>query len=319
MLENFLGEETFNTGVTTYLNEFAYNNAETSDFFRILQSQTKVSINITSIMDTWTRQMGYPVVNVTKNNEKNYTLTQKRFLADPEAIYDPSESDYSYKWTIPITYVTDKNSESTLIWFDKNADKLEIKLNEPVEWIKFNCDQIGYYRINYNVQEWESFVDVLQWHHKRLSISDRTNLIEDAFSLAQASELDYTIAMKMTSYLGNEHSSVPWRVAAANLLAIDDLLLSTNVSSKFREYVRKLVEIPYHDVTWKVDNFEDHDTLRLRGTILNLACAVGHSECLDEAGVMFKSWIEDPRDARPHPDIRSFIYKYGTQLIFFSF
>lgn len=310
MLDNFIGSEIFLAGVTTYLNEFAYSNAKTSDLFKILQSTASNSINITAIMDTWTRQMGFPVVNARKNGS-TITLTQKRFLLDSEAKFDPTESDYEYKWTIPITYVTDKNSTPTLIWFDKDAKQLEIKLNEPVEWIKFNHKQIGYYRVNYDAKEWENLMDVLRWHHKRLSVSDRTNLIEDAFSLAQASELDYTIAMNMTSYLGQEHSAIPWQVAASKLLTLDALLASSSISSKFREYVRNLVEIPYHDVTWKVDEFEDHDTLRLRRSILNLACSVGHNECLEEAGAIFKTWLDDPKDVRPHPDVREFIYKYG--------
>ncbi|KAK0091458.1 hypothetical protein PV326_003204 [Microctonus aethiopoides] len=310
MLDNFIGSDIFIAGVTTYLNQYAYRNAETADLFNILQSTVSKSINITAIMDTWTRQMGFPVVSV-KRNGSNFTLTQKRFLLDPEAQYDASESEYGYKWIIPITYVTEKNSTPTLIWFDKDATKLEIKLNEPVDWIKFNHNQVGYYRVNYDSHEWENLLDVLKWHHKRLTISDRTSLIEDAFSLAQSSEIDYSVAMNITSYLAREHDSLPWQVAASKLLTIDALLLSSSISSKYRDYVRKLVEIPYHDVTWRVDNFEDHDTLILRRVILNLACAIGHNECLDDAGAIFTSWINDPNDIRPPADIRSFIYKYG--------
>ncbi|XP_074105010.1 glutamyl aminopeptidase isoform X1 [Cotesia typhae] len=310
MLDNFIGTEAFDAGITKYLNQHAYNNAETADLFKILQESTKSNINITAIMDTWTRQMGFPVVNVVKTG-LNITLTQKRFLLDPEATCDPQESDYGYKWTIPITYVTSKNDTPTLVWFDKDSLKLTIKLSEPVEWIKFNYKQIGYYRINYDKQSWENLYDVLRWHHKRLSISDRTNLIEDAFSLAQASELDYSVALDMTSYLTKERNAVPWDVASSILLTIDKLLFSTSISSKFRDYVRNLVEIPYHDVTWQVDNIEDHDMLTLRRIILNLACNVEHVECLDEAGVIFKNWIDDPNDIRPHPDIRGFVYKYG--------
>ncbi|XP_034934973.1 glutamyl aminopeptidase isoform X2 [Chelonus insularis] len=310
MLENFITPEIFIAGVTKYLNQFAYQNAETSDLFNILQQSIKSNINITAIMDTWTRQMGLPVVSVEKN-EMTYILKQKRFLIDPEAKFNPTESDYGYKWTIPITYITDKSLTPTLVWFDKDMTSLEIKLNEPVEWIKFNHNQVGYYRVNYSQQEWENLLDVLKWHHKRLTISDRTSLIEDAFSLAEASQLDYTIAMNITSYLGQERSAVPWRVAEAKLLAIDSLLASTSISPKFREYVRSIVEIPYHDVTWQVDNFEDHDTLSLRTSILNLACAVGHTECLDEVGIIFKRWVDDFHDERPHPDIRSLVYKYG--------
>ena len=37
-----------------------------------------------------------------------------------------------------------------------------INLNEPIEWIKFNCDQIGYYRVNYSREEWATLFNVLQ-------------------------------------------------------------------------------------------------------------------------------------------------------------
>lgn len=50
---------------------------------------------------------------------------------------------------------------------------------------------------------------------------------------------------------------------------------------------------------------------RLRPTVLELACTVGHTECLDEAGEIFKKWIRDSNDTRPHPDIRQLIYYYG--------
>lgn len=95
MLDNFVGSDIFYAGITTYLNQYAYQNAETSNLFSILQDAVGSSLDITPIMDTWTRQMGFPVVNVAKDGNV-YTLTQKRFLADPKAVYDPAESKYGY-------------------------------------------------------------------------------------------------------------------------------------------------------------------------------------------------------------------------------
>lgn len=120
MLENFVGPDVFYRGVTKYLKKFAYENAETADLFNILQDTLGQHININAIMDTWTRQMGFPVVNVTKH-KFTYTLEQKRFLANRNSTFDPSESKFGYKWTIPITYVTSENSTPTLVWFDKDA------------------------------------------------------------------------------------------------------------------------------------------------------------------------------------------------------
>lgn len=93
MMENFIGPDVFYGAISTYLNKFIYHNAETADLFKILQEASPDHLNVTAIMDTWTRQKGFPVVNVQKSDNK-YILTQKRFLADPDAQFDSSDSEY---------------------------------------------------------------------------------------------------------------------------------------------------------------------------------------------------------------------------------
>lgn len=95
MMENFIGPDIFYAAITTYLNKYAYQNAETADLFNILQDAVGSRINVTGIMDTWTRQEGFPVINV-KRSGNAFVLTQKRFLADPDAKFDPSKSIYGY-------------------------------------------------------------------------------------------------------------------------------------------------------------------------------------------------------------------------------
>jgi len=51
---------------------------------------------------------------------------------------------------------------------------------------------------------------------KALSAADRSNLIRDAFILANSNYLPYGIALNMTKYLSLEHHYVPWDVAATN-------------------------------------------------------------------------------------------------------
>lgn len=48
-------------------------------------------------MDTWTRQMGFPYINITITSTGGTTTVkavQKRFLADINTVYDENESDY---------------------------------------------------------------------------------------------------------------------------------------------------------------------------------------------------------------------------------
>ncbi|XP_006607951.1 glutamyl aminopeptidase isoform X2 [Apis dorsata] len=312
MMENFIKPEVFYGAISTYLNKFIYANAETADLFKILEESSPDNLNVTAIMNTWTRQKGFPIVNV-KKSDNTYVLTQKRFLTDPDAKFDASESEYEYKWTIPITYITDKISKPVLIWFDKDFKDLVIKFKEPIDWIKFNVNEVGYYRVNYELNEWNILSNLLRCQHETLSVSDRVHLLEDAFSLASAGELDYGVTMNMTEYLPREEHAIPWNVVSSKLRAIDILLSSTNSSLKFKKYVRDLVDRVYHEVGWTVSNADSRIFQKLRTTILRLACSVEHNECIKEAGKLFKNWISDSKDIRPHPDIRDLIYYYGIQ------
>jgi aminopeptidase N len=84
MLEDFMGEEEFKKGITNFLNHFKFGNAETQDLWNGLQVVRK-DVNITRVMDTWTRQMGYPVVTATREPNGTITLKQERFLFDQDA------------------------------------------------------------------------------------------------------------------------------------------------------------------------------------------------------------------------------------------
>jgi len=84
MLEDFLGEEEFKNGITNSLNSFKFANVVTQDLWEELQ-QVQMDVNITRVMDTWTRQMGYPVVTATRGSNGTVTLQRTRFMSDPDA------------------------------------------------------------------------------------------------------------------------------------------------------------------------------------------------------------------------------------------
>ena len=69
MMANFLKVETFNKGITNYLRANAYSNANQDDLWQFLTSAgqedgTLEELTVKEIMDTWTVQMGYPVVTI---------------------------------------------------------------------------------------------------------------------------------------------------------------------------------------------------------------------------------------------------------------
>ncbi|XP_037899330.1 glutamyl aminopeptidase-like, partial [Glossina fuscipes] len=310
MLEDFLGPENFQRAVTNYLNKFKYRNAVTDDFLTEIDN-LNLGIDVKTIMGTWTEQMGLPVVNVEQLDAVTWRLTQKRFFSNPQdydGVYD--DSPFDYKWSIPITYKTSADNRVQREWFSYDQNEVVIILPQKVEWIKFNYDQVGYYRVNYPAEMWRTLASKLSETPTTFSVTDRACLLNDAFSLADSTQLKYDLALDMTKYLIEETDFVPWSVAAGKLTSLRRVLMFTNSSEQFSDYARDLIKPIYLTVGWNADPSDDHLNNRLRVVVLSSACSVGLPDCLTEASKRFKEWIKNPAQL-PHPDIRNTVYYYG--------
>ncbi|CAG9829478.1 unnamed protein product [Diabrotica balteata] len=196
MLEATVGEEVFQNGVKNYLNRYAFGNAVTKDLLTELQLLVGNKFDVTEMMDTFTLQMGYPILDVAISGD-TYTLTQKRFLKDPNASYNVNETKFKYRWSVPVTYVTNLGKSSEFILFKYNDNQVTIKKPAGATWLKFNTDQIGYYRVNYPLDEWKNIIN----NYTLFSTGDKTHLLEETFMIAEANQLSYTIPLELTKKL----------------------------------------------------------------------------------------------------------------------
>lgn len=101
---------------------------------------------------------------------------------------------------------------------------------QDAKWIKFNNDQIGYYRVNYPIAQWNELIE----NYSEFNVSDRTHLIEETFSLAEAGQLDYTVPLNLTKKLENELDYVPWSVAYSMLSTIKSYLSNSEQEAAFK-------------------------------------------------------------------------------------
>jgi len=77
-----------------YVEKFQFDNAEMSQLWETFEQANEDRYRIGDIMDTWTRQMGFPVVTVHHVTGSEYLLNQTRFLINPDDQYDPVDSPY---------------------------------------------------------------------------------------------------------------------------------------------------------------------------------------------------------------------------------
>ena len=89
MLEHYLGKEVLQAGLKEYLNKHKFGNAVTKDLWRALTKATANKIDVEAIMNTWTLQMGYPLITFTKGamidkKTQGWCVKQTRFLASAQ-------------------------------------------------------------------------------------------------------------------------------------------------------------------------------------------------------------------------------------------
>ncbi|KAH8409851.1 hypothetical protein KR222_009893, partial [Zaprionus bogoriensis] len=315
MLENLVGEETFQEAVTNYLTKYQYSNTETDDFLTEVAALV-TDFDVKQLMRTWTEQMGYPVLNVQRSSNERFSITQQRFLSNKDSYDEVAESsEFEYKWSVPVTYILDtlSNNEARSVLFNNTVVEVGVTVDSDVKWIKLNVGQVGYYRVNYELSIWNQIIQELLTDLTRFEIADRAHLLNDAFALADASQLSYTVPLEMTGYLADERDFVPWYVAAAKLQSLRNTLMYTDSYVPYLSYARTLLTNVYNDVGWTVDA-DNHLRNRLRVSILTAACALGLPDCLTQAADRFNTWIQNPTDAnRPAPDLREVVYFYGIQ------
>ena len=107
MMHKFLGEESFQNGVSSYLHKHKYANAKQDDLWAALtevahdnQALPK-ELTVKEIMDGWTLQVGYPIITVERDYDTHSAkITQKRYLTDRYT----TRSDTDFCWWIPLTY-----------------------------------------------------------------------------------------------------------------------------------------------------------------------------------------------------------------------
>lgn len=244
-MENFLTANVFKKGLSNYLTKFSYQSATQDDLWLALTLEAQKTgvfddtMSLKEIMDGWTLQTGFPYITVTRNYENSKILfEQKRFIlmetnSTIEKGKQVSEDGKEPLWWVPITYTTKSISNFTntrpLHWM--KAEK-SIVIDNPIrdeDWLIVNLQVTGYYRVNYDSENWKLIIQQLMDPTKfyKIAQSNRAQLIDDAMNLARAELLDYTIALDVTKYLSHETDYVPWKAAINNLLYLDSMLILT--------------------------------------------------------------------------------------------
>lgn len=155
-----------------------------------------------------------------------------------------------------MTYFTDANATVSRTWFPHTDTQLKVDVSEEHKWIKFNKDQMGYFLVNYSPEMWSTLTSALKENSAEFSVSDRVQLLNDAFLLAEATQLPYNVPLDLSRYLVKETEYVPWSVGISNVLSIRKMVYGTPAVELLRDYALKMIDRIYQDLGWEVKEDE---------------------------------------------------------------
>ncbi len=109
MMSMFLGENIFQKGIRYYLKELSYGSATQEDLWRYLSNAANNRIDVEKIMNGWTKQAGYPIVEI--NREYATSLTRQQGI-NTESYMIVKQQPFSLfpsttkkeKWWIPFKF-----------------------------------------------------------------------------------------------------------------------------------------------------------------------------------------------------------------------
>jgi aminopeptidase N len=301
MLSAYMGYDNFLKGITSYLRKYQFGNARTDDLWN---SIGEISPHAKAMMNTWTKQAGYPVISVDEVGK----LTQHRFyLVQPENASQIPTSEFRYVWKVPFKYITEKSNEPR----EADTDATSVSWTKDDGWIKLNVLQTSFIRVNYDVQNWIRLTEHLMTSLDTtpLKPEDRAGLIEDAFALSDAGQLDIGIALNLSLYLVKERHYVPWHAAIAWFNRIDTRLRYTPAYGDYKAFVRYIINPALQDILHNLTAMETNLAVYLRSDLYATATQYGNKNVTAMLVQMFNNFYH--HNVSVDPNLKQVVYMTG--------
>jgi hypothetical protein len=211
---------------------------------------------------------------------------------------------------------------------------LNIRSNE---WILANPDLLGFFRTNYDRENWKRIIRQFKTDHQKFSTVERAGLIDDAINLARPSKeytspiiftrifkflldiLPASLIFELLEYSHLEDSYIVWERILSGLQYIEQMITSSSsglyLYERFRSYMVDLILPIYNKLGWKDNPLKDKwlDNLH-RDLIITTACRFDLDDCIQRAQDLFENWFNYPSNNTIPANQRRVVYCTSIRL-----
>jgi puromycin-sensitive aminopeptidase len=302
MLHSYIGDEAFKKGMHHYLTKHQYKNTFTEDLWASLEDASQKPIG--TMMSTWTKQTGFPVIKVTARQDGNnriLQLSQERFIADGSVDSENSQ------WIVPISISTAQNPQkiATQVTMKNRSMEVVIEGVKESDWVKVNPGTVGFYRVQYSPEMLGLFRDAIR--NKTLPPLDRLGLLDDAFAMVQAGQTTTMAVLDLMLNYANEDNYTVWSALCTCLGRLSTLLSHTPSHAAFKKWGCTLMSEVTKRIGWDPAVDENHLNTLLRSLVLDRMGIYGDAGVISEATHRFLSHASGTTNISA--DLRGAVYR----------
>ncbi|XP_046994487.1 aminopeptidase N-like [Schistocerca americana] len=306
MIENIMGSEPFYRALNKCLTQNIYMDVWEDLLLAALDSESPASSlpeggSLSSVVQPW-------LISVSRNySDESAVISQAPYLSQVDAV-----------WPVSISYISHSEANYSAtpprLWL-LDSELVVPAVAQPDDWLLLNMNVTGYYRVNYDEQNWALLTAQLLQNPCLVPAVVRAQLLDDAASLAGAGQLlPAGTALQLASYLRLEYGYIPWRAVPGALRNLE-LFGDEDVAEDFREFVLSMIQHIAILLHYREQPGEDHTTRILRAIIVNIACNYGEPSCLSSMYEQLQHFMAAPGNSSSQvgPDLKRVVYCYGAQ------
>ncbi|KAI1357008.1 peptidase family M1-domain-containing protein [Xylaria sp. FL0043] len=305
MISTYLGEDTFLEGVRRYIKKHAYGNTQTDDLWAALEDASGKPVR--EIMSIWTKNVGFPVVQVTENAAENSILVkQNRFLRTGDT--KPEEDKVLYPVFLGLRTKTGIDESITL------TEREGVFKLPDLDFYKLNANHTSIYRTLYSPERLTKLGQAAK--EGKLTVEDRAGMLADAGALAVSGYQKTSGVLNLLKGFDTEDSFVVWSEIIARVATVQSAWLFEDqaVRDGLEAFVKELVSERAHKLGWTFTDKDGHIEQQFKGMLFGAAGMAGDKEIIAAAQDMFAKYKGGDSSAI-HPNVRGSVYgmvlKYG--------
>jgi aminopeptidase 2 len=298
MISKYLGEDVFIDGVRRYIKKHAWGNTQTGDLWAALSEAS--GKDVSTLMDIWTKHVGYPVITVEEDETKNaITIKQNRFLRTADV--KPEEDTTLYPVILGLK--TEKGVDKDLMLTSRSTT---ISL-PSLSFYKLNADHCSLFRTSYPTSRLAKLGQAAK--DNLLTVEDRAGMIADAGALAASGYQKTSGILNLLQSFDTESAYIVWNEILTRINSVRSTWIFEDEETKaaLKRFQLQLCSAKAHELGWDFADDEDHILSQFKSLMFGSAAMVGDEKIVNAAKQMFKEFQAGDLEAI-HPNLKPAVF-----------